>query len=78
MIADKLKRVILDVLGLDDYEITASTVAADVPGWDSLAHVRVLTAVEEAYQVRFRSLEVLRVRNVGELQALVERKTAGR
>lgn len=78
MISEKLKRVVLDVLQLDDYDISDSTVATDVPGWDSLAHVRVLAAVEKAFDIRFRSLEVLRIRNVGELQAMVDRKTGGR
>lgn len=78
MISEKLKGVVLDVLQLDDYDISESTVASDVPGWDSLAHVRVLAAVEKAFDIRFRSLEVLRIRNVGELQAMVERKTGGR
>lgn len=78
MISEKLKRVVLDVLQLDDYDISDTTVATDVPGWDSLAHVRVLAAVEKAFDIRFRSLEVLRIRNVGELQAMVDRKTGGR
>jgi len=78
MISEKLRRVVLDVLRLDDYDISESTVATDVPGWDSLAHVRVLAAVEKAFDIRFRSLEVLRIRNVGELQAMVDRKTGGR
>lgn len=78
MISDKLKSVILAVLRLDDFDLRDDTVASEVPGWDSLTHVRLLTAVEEAYGVRFRSLEVLRLHNVGDLQALVDRKTAAK
>lgn len=74
MISQRLKNVILRVLHLDDFELDDGTTAAEVPGWDSLTHVAILTAVEQEYSIRFRSMEVIRLRNVGELQALVDRK----
>jgi acyl carrier protein len=76
MISPKLKSVVLRVLRLDDFDLRDETTAAEVPGWDSLTHVAILAAVEEAYGVRFRSMEVLRLKSVGDLQALVDRKTA--
>lgn len=75
MISDRLKKVILQVLHLHEFDLTESTTAAEVPGWDSLSHVSILSAVEEEYGIRFRTMEVIRLRNVGELQALVDRKT---
>jgi acyl carrier protein len=74
MISDELKKVILRELGLEDFAIEDATVATQVPGWDSLSHVRIISAVEEAFGVRFKALEAMRLRNVGELQALVDRK----
>lgn len=74
MIDEQLKKVILGELGLPEFPIDEHTVASQVPGWDSLSHVRILNAVEAAFGLRFRSLEVMRLRNVGELQALVTRK----
>ncbi len=75
MISDRLKGVILKELELDDFPLADDTTANTVPGWDSLSHVRILTAVEAEYGIRFRTLEVLRLRNVGDLQALVDGKT---
>jgi acyl carrier protein len=75
MISPRLHRTILDVLRLESFPLDDATTAAEVPGWDSLAHVAVLAAVEREYAIRFRSMEVLRLRNVGDLQALVDRKT---
>jgi acyl carrier protein len=74
VISERLKNVILRELNAPDMPMTGSTTAAEVPGWDSLAHVRVLAAVEREYQIRFRSLEVMKLQTVGELQALVDRK----
>jgi len=68
--------VILDALKLDNWEITDATLAAEVPGWDSLNHVNVMLSVEKHFGIRFRSMEVLRLTNVGDLQRLVSSKIA--
>mgnify|MGYP001613471680 FL=1 len=74
MISLRLKGVILKELGLADFPLDDQTVATLVPGWDSLRHVSILAAVEDEFGVRFKGLEVIRLKNVGELQALVDRK----
>jgi acyl carrier protein len=76
MVSEKLKRVILKELELEEFDIGDATTAGMVPGWDSLRHARIIMAVEESFGIRFRTLEVIRLKNVGELQALVDRKTA--
>lgn len=76
MISHRLKHVLLRELRLSDYVIEASTLASEVPGWDSLKHVALLAAVELEFGVRFKTLEVMRLKNVGELDALVHRKLA--
>lgn len=76
MISDELKAVILGALKLDDWELTESTLASEVPGWDSLSHVNVVLAVEKHFGVRFKNVEVLRLTNVGDLQRLLNSKLA--
>jgi len=76
MISERLKSVILRELRLADVSIEASTLASEVPGWDSLKHVALLAAVEREFGVRFKTLEVMRLQNVGELDALVRKKLA--
>jgi acyl carrier protein len=74
MISDRLKKLILAQLKLDDFDITDQTIAPQVPGWDSLAHVGIISAVEKDYGIRFKTLEVIRIKNVGELQAAIDKK----
>jgi acyl carrier protein len=74
VISDKLRQVILRELELDDWPIDDSTTAGAVPGWDSLSHARIIAAVEDAYGVRFRMGDVVRLANVGQLQALLDRQ----
>lgn len=74
MIKDDLKRVILTELGLEDWQIDDETTAAEVPGWDSLSHANVILAVEKSFNVRFSSVEVLKLNSIGALQRLLDAK----
>lgn len=74
MISERLKKTILKVLELDDYDITGEMTADQVPGWDSLSHVNVIIAVEKEYNVRFKNIEVLKLKRIGDLQNLVDSK----
>jgi len=78
MISERLRKVILTDLKLEDMELTDSTTAPQVPGWDSLAHVGLIAAIEKEYGIRFKTLEIIRLKNVGDLQAAVDKKTAER
>jgi acyl carrier protein len=76
MVSEKLKRVILAELDLGDWDIRSETTAAEVPGWDSLSHARIICAVEDAFGIRFKTSEIVRLKNVGQLQALVDVRAA--
>jgi acyl carrier protein len=76
MISDRFKSVILKELHLDEYEIKDETLANQVPGWDSLNHINVILAIEKEYRVRFKSIEVLKCKNIGDLQKLCDSKVA--
>ncbi len=78
MISDRLQKVILAELNLESFDLRDETIASTVPGWDSLSHVRILAAVEAEFGVRLRTLEVLRLKNVGDLQRLVDSKLSPR
>ena len=74
MISDKLKKTILNELKLDDFDFQDNTTAEQVPGWDSLSHINVILAVEQDFNIRFKPYELLKLKNVGELQSLVNSK----
>ncbi|MBN1300766.1 MAG: acyl carrier protein [Melioribacteraceae bacterium] len=76
MITERLKKIICDALEIEtsDVEIDDETIASQVPGWDSLNHVNVITAIEQDFGVKFKGIEVLKCKNVGDLQNLVNSK----
>ena len=75
MVTERLRKTILAQLDLEEWDIYDSTMASQVPGWDSLNHVKVIIAIENEYRIRFQTKEIMRLKNVGELQALVDKKT---
>jgi acyl carrier protein len=59
--------VFRDVLGNDSLALGEKTSADDVGGWDSLAHIQLVVAVEKRFRIRFGSREILAWKNVGEM-----------
>ena len=74
-VMQRVEEVFQDVFDSDQLTIGRETTAADVEGWDSLMHVRVVIAIEKAFQVRFTSSEVAALATVGGLVDLLGRKT---
>ena len=68
----KLTEVFRDVFDDEDIVPTAQTTAADVDGWDSLAHIRLILTVEKAFGVKFAASDVAGMKNVGEFVHLIE------
>lgn len=73
---DRLTAILRDVFDDDSIAATPELTADDVEGWDSMAHLRVMFSVEEAFGVKFAASEISGLKNVGELAGLIESKTA--
>ena len=72
----ELTQIFRDVLDNDDIDLSPATTAQDVQGWDSLAHISLIVAVERTFKIRFDSAEIGALTNVGELATLVAARTA--
>ena len=72
----RLTGVFRDVFDDDSIVIGPETTAKDIEGWDSLANIELLVAIEKSFsRVKFNTGEVASLRNVGELVAAIKRKT---
>ncbi|HLP32842.1 MAG TPA: acyl carrier protein, partial [Bacteroidia bacterium] len=47
--------------------LTPSTTAKEVKGWDSLNHIQIIAAIERKYGFRFTLIEIQSFKNVGEM-----------
>lgn len=67
-VQDRMLQVVREVLGREDVELAAHTRAADVPGWDSLAHINIMYSLEAEFGVQFSDEQLSSFQDVGELQ----------
>lgn len=66
-ILERLNEIFIDVLDLDECELTDETSANDIEEWDSLSHIQLIVAIEKALKIKFTSLEIMKWKNVGEM-----------
>lgn len=71
---DRLEQVFQTVFEDDEIEISNETTADDIDAWDSLTHVQLIVAVEKEFSLKFSTVEVMKLKNVGDFIALIEKK----
>ena len=70
----RVQEIFREELELDDLVLTDETTADDVEEWDSLSHVQLVAAMEEAFGIEFKSREILSWENIGDLIDSIEKK----
>jgi acyl carrier protein len=70
----KLLPIFQSVFDDDSLVLYASTTASDIDGWDSLAHIRLIVAIEKLFKVRFSAAEIVKLQNVGDMINLISKK----
>ena len=70
----RLQPIFQDILDDPNLVITAESNAHNVYGWDSLAHINLISAVDSEFGIKFALGELQELQNVGEMTALMERK----
>lgn len=70
-IYERLNEVFQDVFDDDSITVTAATTAADIEDWDSLSHITLVSAVEDEFRMKFSMKEVVEMKNVGEMVAII-------
>jgi acyl carrier protein len=73
-ILEKLTPIFRDVFDDDTLVPNPGMTAADVKEWDSLAHIRLIAAIEKAFGIRFATSEIESFENVGALIAAIDKK----
>lgn len=71
----RLENIFQDVFDNPGLNINDQTTARTVPGWDSLTTINLIFAVEREFGIKFALGEIQELNNVGEMVALIHRKT---
>ena len=74
-VLDRLTSVLRDVFDNDELVATPDLTAQKVDGWDSLGNIRLFIEIERVFSIRFSAMETTSLKNVGELVAVIEKKS---
>ena len=75
-IREGLTTIFREVFGDDNIILNRQTTATDVEQWDSLTHIEMIVAVEKHFNIRFKSLDLKKLHNVGDLADMIKEKSA--
>jgi acyl carrier protein len=73
----RLTEIMRDVF--DDETLVATPVltASDVKDWDSVSHIMLVVAVEEGFGIKFKTAELEKMKDVGNMVEQIQAKLAG-
>lgn len=74
-IYERLRPIFCEVFD-DDISPRPDMTAADVETWDSLSNIRLIVAVEEAFGLKFSTIEITGFQNVGDFVSSIKAKLA--
>ena len=72
----KLRSIFRDVFDEDTLNISENTTKDDIEDWDSVAHIKLVLAIEEEFHVRLTTDEVASIKSVGEFMYAIQKHTS--
>ena len=75
---EEVQDIFRDVFDQPDLVVTRESSAYTIDGWDSLAHINLVTAIEKHYKIRFALGELQDLNNIGDMLDLIHRQNLSR
>ena len=72
----RLTMILQDVFDDDMLVATPELTAHDVKDWDSVSHITLIVAVEERFGIKFKTAEIEKMKDVGQMVEQIEKKLA--
>ena len=69
---EKLKDILSTVLKLDIKKIGAETTAEHTNSWDSLNHIKILTLLEDEFDIEFEDEQILKMNSYKEILSVLK------
>lgn len=76
MLESTLQRVVSETFKLPADEVTDELSPDTLDDWDSLSHLRLVSALEEAFGIKFENSEIMDMASVGAIREMLAKKTA--
>lgn len=75
-ILTKINDILKDIFDDETLVITYDTTANDIPDWDSLNHINIISSIESEFGVDFSMEEVINFKNVGDIVCKILEKNS--
>jgi acyl carrier protein len=72
---DRLRSVLQNVFDLSDAEVGKDLARDEVPRWDSLTHMDLVTSLEKEFSVRLTIDDIIQMTSLAAIRAVMEAKT---
>ena len=71
--SDSLLNLVAGVINVPAQNLTLESGPENVPEWDSLAQISIVSAIEQIHKIRFTMPEILAIRTILDLQKIVDK-----
>jgi len=71
---EQIRQILADVLGLDATTIDGSTSTDNTESWDSLAHINIVSALEQEYGITLDIDEIESMQSLYDIMEILDRK----
>lgn len=75
-IMEKIEAIFSNTLSHGNFNLNETTTANDVDGWESITHMMIMNEVEKEFNLKFSLMELLEMKNIGDLVISIQRKLA--
>ena len=73
MVMNNIEELIRQTLMLSaDTQINDQTTSQDLPGWDSLGHINIITAIEDEYDIEITPEQIAKLESVAHFKELIQ------
>ncbi len=69
---ENIKEIVSEVFGVDEEDVTPDTSPETIDNWDSMNHLKLVTAIEEEFSINLTMDEVESITNVKTLMDVVQ------
>ena len=72
--SDKLIGLFAEGLGVAGESLSEETSPANTPEWDSLAAMNMVTLIEDAFEIRLKTKDIMRMQTIGIAREVLREK----
>jgi acyl carrier protein len=70
---DPLLEIFSDVLGTDITDLSDGTAPENLPAWDSIANILLITEIEAKFKIELSTSDIESMTNIGRVRAALQR-----